>query len=153
MYANQHKNACLKQQAMLKGNIVEQEEMVLKADKHVEMAQKQRLMYQIKCKEYSVTAAKSPQDKVRCFVADYSQYHAVPIFASKQPGDTYFFSHCNCYFFGMVDCSVVPLKLTAMMYTNDVGKKEATMFHHRVGSISKGLVYSIHLNHTKRLSL
>ena len=75
------------------------ERLVLAAARHVEMAQRQRLLYQAKKKEAMDTCLLPPSERVLCFVADYAQNMCLPNFASEQPGATYYYSplllwHC-----------------------------------------------------------
>ena len=96
-------------------------QLVLAAAKHVEMAQRQRLLYQVKKKEAMDSLLLPPSERVLCFVADYAQNMCLPNFASKQPGATYYYSPFNVYCFGIVDASIN--SLTAYLYPEDIGKK------------------------------
>jgi hypothetical protein len=99
----------------------EGEDIVVKAAKHVEMAQQQRILYQQKRKEATATALLRPSERVLCYVADYAQNMYIPNFASEQPGATYYYSPLSCYVFGVVDASRD--HLTAWIYTEDTAKK------------------------------
>ena len=101
----------------------ENELLILRASNHVRMAQNQRLLYQEKRQAAVDTRSNRPSERILCYVGDYAQNLYIPNFASEQPGETYYFSPLSCYCFGMVDCSTVPTKLTALLYTEDVGKK------------------------------
>jgi hypothetical protein len=81
------------------------------------------LFYQEKQDAAANTRNNRPSERILCFVGDYAQNLYIPNFASEQPGETYYFSPLNCYCFGMVDCSAVPARLAAMLYTEDAGKK------------------------------
>jgi hypothetical protein len=103
--------------------MMENEELVIEASKHVEMAQIQRKLFQ-KLKASAVaTALLPPEERVVTFVADYSQNMYIPNFAMEQPGETYYYSPLNVSVFGVVNCCVDPHKLSALIYTEDQGKK------------------------------
>jgi hypothetical protein len=86
--------------------MLEGEELVKVAAKHVEMAQQQRELYQQKRTDAIDTKDLPPKERVLCFVADYAQNMPIPHFASEQPGATYYYSPLNAYIFGVVDASV-----------------------------------------------
>jgi hypothetical protein len=87
------------------------------------MAQTQREYFQEKKKEAFDTRNNRPSERVLCYVGDYAQNLSIPNFAAEQPGETYYYSPLSCYCFGMVDCSTNPIRLAAMLYTEDSGKK------------------------------
>ena len=102
-----------------------QEQLVMDASHHVDMARRQRDLFRDK-KSAAVCdrlAGKPMHERVVTWVADYSQNVCVPNFAGKQPGDTYYYSPCNAYVFGIADCSVTPTPLTAHVALEDLGKK------------------------------
>jgi hypothetical protein len=101
--------------------MVDGEELIKVAARHVEMAQQQRAIYQRKRQEAIDTLSLSPKDRVLCYVADYAQNMYIPNFASEQPGATYYYSPLSCYVFGVVDASKD--KLSAWMYTEATAKK------------------------------
>jgi hypothetical protein len=101
--------------------MVQGEALILAAGRHVEMAQQQRSLYQLKRRTAVATADKRPSERVLCFVADYAQNMYIPNFASEQPGATYYFSPMSCYCFGVVDASKD--QLSAWMYTEATAKK------------------------------
>jgi hypothetical protein len=101
--------------------MVNGEEMVMNAARHVEMAQQQRSLYQRKRQAAINTAALPPEERVLCYVADYAQNMYIPNFAGEQPGATYYYSPMSCYVFGVVDAAID--KLSAYMYTEDTAKK------------------------------
>jgi hypothetical protein len=103
--------------------MLENEEMILKASKHVTMAQAQREFFQAKKQEALDTVNNRPSERVLCYVGDFAQNLCIPNFASEQPGDTYYMVPLSCYCFGMADCSTDPIRLAALMYTEDVHKK------------------------------
>ena len=107
--------------------MIEQEDLVEQAAKHVMMAKKQRELFNIKKDLATVDAISHPptpdEHKVLCFVADYAQNMDIPSFRSEQPGETYYYSPLNDYCFGIVDCSHDPCLLTAYNYTEDYAKK------------------------------
>jgi hypothetical protein len=104
-------------------HLLQNEELVIAASKHVESAQKQRHLYQRKKAEAMATLTSPTEDRVLTFVADYAQNMYIPNYAGEQPGETYYYSPLNVYVFGIVDCCVSPHKLHAMIYTEDQGKK------------------------------
>ena len=95
-----------------------QEDIVLKAAKHVEMARKQRLLFNNKKREARADrlADKPHEDRSFCFVADFAQNMYVPNFSADQPGATYYYSPLNVYPFGIVDGSTEPSHLSAHVY-------------------------------------
>ena len=101
------------------------EELVLFAAKHVDMARKQRLLFNKKKEEAYADRDKPKEEKSMCFVCDYSQNCYVPHFAGEQPGETYYYSPVNAYVFGVADASYKPTKLTAHTYFEMDGKKGA----------------------------
>jgi hypothetical protein len=64
--------------------MVQGEALILAAGRHVEMAQQQRALYQLKRQTAVATADKRPSEGVLCFVADYTQNMYIPNFASEQ---------------------------------------------------------------------
>lgn len=103
--------------------MLDNEAMILKASNHVHMAQAQRKYFQDKKKEAFDTRSNKPSERVITFVADFAQNLSVPNFASEQPGDTYYMVPLNCYCFGIADASTDPIRLAALMYTEDGHKK------------------------------
>ena len=98
------------------------ERLVQAAARHVNMAQKQRLLYHQKKKEAIESIQQgTTANRVLCDVADYAQNMYVPNFASEQPGATYYYSPMNAYCFGIVDASID--RLTGWIYMEDQGKK------------------------------
>lgn len=104
--------------------IIEQEDMILKAAKHVEMARIQRQYYQDAKTLSRTTAHLPPSQRSLCIVADYAQNMGVPSFGYEQPGETYYYSPMNAYCFGVVDCTVtLEDHLHAYIYMEDQAKK------------------------------
>ena len=102
-----------------------QETLVEEAAHHVMMAKKQRDFFRDK-KEQAVCdrlAGKPLHERTVTWVADYAQNVSVPNFAGEQPGDTYYYSPCNAYVFGIADCTIKPTTLTAHVALEDMGKK------------------------------
>ena len=58
-----------------------------------------------------------------CFITDFSQNMELPFFGSSQPGDAYYFSPLKIKIFGIVDCSVPGVTLSAHVYDEGVGQK------------------------------
>ena len=102
-------------------DMLEGERLVIAAARHVEMAQRQRQLYQTKKKEAIDSHLLPASERVLCYVADNAQNMCLPNFASEQPGATYYYSPFNVYVFGVVDASKD--SLTAYMYPEDIGKK------------------------------
>jgi hypothetical protein len=100
-----------------------QEEEILSVARHVEMAQKQRILFNNKKDIAFLDKDKPKEDRVFTFVADYAQNMYLPNFASSQPGATYYYSPLNAYCFGVVDASTRPSKLYGHIYLEDIGKK------------------------------
>ena len=103
----------------------QQEQLVVKAAKHVDMARQQRLLFVHKKEEAKDHALKgTPQEsRVYTYVADFAQNMYIPNFASEQPGATYYFSPLNVYPFGVVDPSCEPSQLLAHIYIEGEAKK------------------------------
>ena len=123
---------------------VQQEGLVMDAAKHVTMARAQRDFFRDKKEEAYLhrLQGKPMEERILTFVADYAQNVSVPHFAGEQPGDTYYYSPCSAYVFGIADCSTRPTKLTAHTYLEDVGKKGGNNVASRlwVELVSQGLV-------------
>jgi hypothetical protein len=96
-----------------------EEDLIIAAAKHVEMARKQRLYFVAKKEEARIHAELGlPQCKqTYTFVADFAQNMYVPNFAAEQPGATYYYSPLNVYPFGVVDASTSPTMLTAFVFS------------------------------------
>mgnify|MGYP005848044159 CR=1 FL=1 len=103
--------------------IKKQEQVVLKAAEHVKAADIQRQLFQKKTDDAIATKHYKPEDRVYCFVADYSQNLYLPNFAQEQPGETYYYSPLNYNAFGVVDCSTKPTELACYVYHEGEGKK------------------------------
>jgi hypothetical protein len=102
-------------EAVEEAEMLESERLVATATVHVEMAQQQRELYQLKKKQAINTVSNPPRDRVVCFVVDYAQNLPIPNFAREQPGATYYYSPLSCYCFGVVDTAVD--MLTAWLYS------------------------------------
>jgi hypothetical protein len=104
-------------------DLEEREARIAKAYRHVENAQKQRDLFNLKVEEARSDAALLVPHRLRryCLVADYCQNMALPHFGGEQPGETYYFSPLSVYCFGMVDPTVD--KLFAHLYTEGQGQK------------------------------
>jgi hypothetical protein len=104
-------------------DVDEREARISKAYKHVENAQKQRDLFNLKVEEARSDAALTVAHRLRryCLVADYCQNMALPHFGGEQPGETYYFSPLGVYCFGVVDPTVD--KLFAHLYTEGQGQK------------------------------
>jgi hypothetical protein len=104
-------------------DVDERESRIAKAYKHVENAQKQRDLFNLKVEEARSDAALLVPHRHRryCLVADYCQNMALPHFGGEQPGETYYFSPLSIYCFGMVDPTVD--KLYAHLYSEGQGQK------------------------------
>jgi hypothetical protein len=100
-----------------------QEEEILAVARHVEMAQKQRILFNQKKDIAFLDKDKVKEERVFTLVADYAQNMYLPNFASSQPGATYYYSPLNTYCFGIVDGSTRPSKLYGHVYLEDLGKK------------------------------
>ena len=103
--------------------MLQQEQEILAAAKHVEMAKLQRELFNKKKEEAFNDRNKPKEDRVYTLVADYAQNMYLPNFASSQPGATYYYSPLNEYCFGVVDASTRPSKLYGHVYLEDLGKK------------------------------
>jgi hypothetical protein len=100
-----------------------QEAEILGVARHVEMAQKQRILFNQKKDIAFADKDKQREERVFTLVADYAQNMYLPNFASSQPGATYYYSPLNAYCFGVVDASTRPSKLYGHIYLEDLGKK------------------------------
>ena len=102
-----------------------QEKLVMDAAHHVEMAKRQRDYFRDKKEEAYLDRQTGKPMNERCvtWVADYAQNVSVPNFAGEQPGDTYYYSPCNAFVFGIADCTIRPTPLTAHIALEDMGKK------------------------------
>jgi len=98
--------------------IMQQEQVILKAAKHVKMACIQREYYNEKKAE-----AKANPSEIKVYTIDYAQNVMMPHFGSEQPGETYYYSPVNCFVLGIVDCGKVPMTLNAHVYFEDEGSK------------------------------
>ena len=99
--------------------IIEQEqEVVRKATEHVDMARKQRLLFNTKKLQAKAdrVADVPPEERTYCYIGDFAQNMYLPNFASEQPGATYYYSPLNVYPFGLVDGSTDPSQLTAHVF-------------------------------------
>jgi hypothetical protein len=96
-----------------------EEDLIIAAGKHVEMARIQRLLFVSKKEEAKLHAAMDmPQEqRTYTFVADFAQNMYIPNFAAEQPGATYYYSPLNVYPFGVVDASTTPTMLTAFVFS------------------------------------
>ena len=99
------------------------ESEILAVAKHVEMARKQRELFNNKKDLAYLDNNLAKEDRVFTLVADYAQNMYLPNFASSQPGATYYYSPLNEYCFGVVDASERPSKLYGHVYLEDLGKK------------------------------
>lgn len=121
-----------------------QEQLVVDASHHVDMARRQRDYFRDKKEEAFLDKKLGKPMEERCvtWVADYAQNVCVPNFAGEQPGDTYYYSPCNAYVFGIADCTTRPTPLTAHVALEDKGKKGgnnvASMLWHQL--VREGLV-------------
>ena len=117
IFANQHKYSSNKD----KDEDVRdaEEDLVVAAAKHVEMARKQRLYFISKKGEakHHADELRPQHQRTYTFVADFAQNMYVPNFAAEQPGATYYFSPLNVYPFGVVDTSTTPTMLTAFVFS------------------------------------
>jgi hypothetical protein len=104
--------------------MMEKEETINKAHKHVLMAKSQRDFFNIKKLEAKADVGKGNSDRCVTFVADYCQNMDMPHFGSEQPGETYYMSPLNVYTFGVVDCSTVPSHLAAYVYLEGEAHKK-----------------------------
>ena len=102
-----------------------QEQLVMDAALHVDMARRQRDYFRDKKEEAFLDREIGKPLHERCitWVADYAQNVSLPNFAGEQPGDTYYYSPCNAYVFGIADCTIRPTPLTAHVALEDQGKK------------------------------
>ena len=102
-----------------------QEDLVVQAAKHVDMARQQRQLFVRKKAEAKEDATKQVIQEERCytFVADFAQNMYLPNFASEQPGATYYFSPLNVYPFGVVDPSGEESQLLVHIYIEGEAKK------------------------------
>jgi hypothetical protein len=100
-------------------HLEEEEDLVLHAAKHVEMARKQRELFVAKKEEANLHCETNVEmvNKTFTFVADFAQNMYIPNFAAEQPGATYYFSPLNVYPFGVVDTSTSPTMLTAFVFS------------------------------------
>ena len=89
----------------------------------MEITQKHQLFYQEKQKEEVNTRDNRPSNCILSYVCDYLQNLYIPTCASEQPGETYYYSFFNCYCFGIIACSTLLTRLTALVYNKDIGKK------------------------------
>jgi hypothetical protein len=103
--------------------MIAQEQEILSVAKHVEMAQKQRELFNNKKDDAFLDEDEPKEKRVFTLVADYAQNMYLPNFASSQPGATYYYSPLNEYCFGVVDASKRPSKLYGHVYLEDLGKK------------------------------
>lgn len=83
----------------------EREQLLLEAADHVNMANIQRALYQLKIEEAQrdARAGKRHSERKYTFVVDYGQNMELPVYNSEQPGCTYYFSPLSVYNLGMVD--------------------------------------------------
>ena len=104
-------------------DVDEREAGIAKAHKHVQNAQKQRDLFNLKVEEARSDKTLGLPHRLRryCLVADYCQNMALPHFGGEQPGETYYFSPLGVYCFGMVDPTVD--KLYAHLYSEGQGQK------------------------------
>lgn len=96
----------------------QQEDLIVNAAKHVQMARAQRMLFVEKKQEARDHALqKKPRgQRTYTFVADFAQNMYIPNFAAEQPGATYYYSPLNIYPFGVVDTSADPSLLTAFVF-------------------------------------
>jgi hypothetical protein len=99
----------------------------LRASEHVVMAREQRELVNQKIAESKEDILnKIPRSERRCtLICDYAQNLYVPNFATEQPGETYYYSLCNAYPFGIVNLSDPPDELLAYVYYKGEAKKAA----------------------------
>ena len=105
--------------------------LLLESAEHIKMAWAQRALYQEKVCA-AVNNAKEGIDhglRTYTFVVNYGQNMELPIYNSKQPGCTYYFSPLSMYNLGMVNHAheyedgKVSEHMTAHVYHEGVGKK------------------------------
>jgi hypothetical protein len=103
----------------------ERDDIILKAAKHVAMAREQRQLVNRKVAEskQDVTDNRPRSERRITLICDFAQNLYLPNLASEQPGETYYYSPCNSYPFGIVDSSVPPDELTAYVYYEGDAKK------------------------------
>jgi hypothetical protein len=82
-----------------------------------------RALAQKKSLEAKEDVNKPHSERRHCFVMDYSQNLDIPHFGDEQPGETYYYSPLSVYCFGTIDCSTLPEKMHALIYTEGEGKK------------------------------
>lgn len=84
---------------------LDRENMILRAERHVKMAQAQRLLYvSLVHKARQHVRLKLPFNRRSfTFVVDYGQNMELPIFNHEQPGCSYYYSPLGIYNLGMVD--------------------------------------------------
>lgn len=107
------------------GFMLEQEEIVMEAVKHVTMAKEQRLLFNSKkeCARTDRSLEKEQEEWVYTYVCDFAQNMNIPNFNAEQPGATYYYSPLKVYPFGIVDCSQEPSQLTARVFYEGEAKK------------------------------
>ena len=96
----------------------ESKEVIRKATEHVEMACKQRQLFNRKKDKAKQDRRNelSQEERTYCYVGDFAQNMCLPNFASEQPGATYYYSPLSVYPFGVVDGSTSPSRLTAHIF-------------------------------------
>ena len=112
---------------------LDRENMLIRAAKHVRMAQVQRLVYvQLVHKARQHARLNLPHSmRSYTFVCDYGQNMELPIFNHEQPGCSYYFSPLSVYNFGVVDQAYIDSDgeirdhMHAHVYHEGVGKKGA----------------------------
>jgi hypothetical protein len=84
---------------------LDRENMILRAARHVKMAQAQRLLYvMLVHKARQHVRLKLPfNSRSFTFVVDYGQNMELPVFNQEQPGCSYYYSPLGVYNLGMVD--------------------------------------------------
>jgi hypothetical protein len=130
--------------------MIASEKLIERASEHVKRAQAQRELFQEKKKLAEETAKLPTEERVFCFVIDYSQNMYLPNFEGEQPGETYYYSPLNAYVLGIVDTALA--KLSAHTYMEYDGKKggnnvasliwkELTRKNLKPGSMAKEIVF------------
>lgn len=84
---------------------LDRENMILRAERHVKMAQAQRMLYvNLVHKARQHVRLKLPFNRRSfTFVVDYGQNMELPVFNHEQPGCSYYYSPLSVYNLGMVD--------------------------------------------------
>jgi hypothetical protein len=109
------------------------EDMIEKANKHVQQARNMRLLLQGKAHQAldwnkSIESDAEISDEkwinaVDTIVGDYCQNLALPYLGEHQPGETYYFSPLTVNCFGIANIGMEKALLTAYIYHEGEGKK------------------------------